>query len=73
MKNSVEISMKCRCVFVHFNKDKSVPQNSFHITCELNKYSCHPHFAQFDVNFPQFETNFTHYLNSYFRGLNVHC
>lgn len=50
---------KCRCVFVDFNKDKSVPQNSLYITSELNKYvhSCNSHFATFDVKLPQFETN----------------
>lgn len=41
--------MKCRCVFVNFNKDKSVPRNSLHITCELNKYvhSCNQNDASF--------------------------
>lgn len=50
---------KCRCVFVNFNKDKSVPQNSLHNTSELNKnvFSCNPQFAQFDVKVPQLETD----------------
>lgn len=51
--------IKCRCVFVNFNEEKSVPQHSLYITSELNKcaYSCDPHFTQFDVKVPQFETN----------------
>lgn len=38
---------------MNFNKDKSVAQNSLHITSELNKYvySCNPHFAQLHVKF----------------------